>query len=284
MSLDRKEFEKRKARHRDGIMRNSLFPPSVRVVGFHLTDHVNFRTGYAWPPQERLAELAGVTVRTVHAACIALENDNWFRRQLSGRNWLYIPNWLRLETPEIVSGVQCRNTGNDFHEHRKFSTTNTGKKGDSILSTDNSLKENLGARCGQLDPPHAAASNDEGSGNRERVAGDWRSSLDAFRSARAKLKDAVNDGGGNGDREKIIATLPDQSAAITRQARRAGAPQFVFEGSEPWLAWTEYRKAHGIPGTLPTRQAMVSGRWRTGWDAPTLYPPGYSHGKKGGAA
>ena len=262
---------------REAITRNKDFTRATRLVGYFLADHINFRTGYAWPPQQLLAELAGVTTRTVHAACIALEGDNWFRRQLNGRNWIYIPNWDRLETPETISGVQCRKSGNDFSEHRKLSTSNTGSQLPPILSNRTSERE-LRRGSGQLPTPSALASNDEGSGSRESVAGGWRSSHDALRRARAKLKGAVIDDATTG-----VAMLPDQSDAITRQARRAGAPQFVFENSEPWRAWTAYRAAHGL-GAMPTRQRMVAGRWRTGWDAPTLYPPGYSRKSEGGAA
>ena len=119
-------------------------------------------------------------------------------------------------------------------------STNTGnyrhrtpeKKVISTLSTDNNFKRELRRGCEQQQSPSLPASNDEGSG----------------------------------DPEKAVATLADQSEAITRRARRAGAPQFVFEGSEPWRAWNAYRHAHGIPGPLPTRQCMIDGRWRTGWD------------------
>jgi hypothetical protein len=55
-------------------------------------------------------------------------------------------------------------------------------------------------------------------------------------------------------------------------ARKQGA--FVFEGSEPWKAWCNYRKRNGLPASLPTRQAMIGGRLRSGWDLPTLWPPG----------
>jgi Helix-turn-helix domain len=70
----------------------------------------------------------------------------------------------------------------------------------------------------------------------------------------------------------------DRASAMRGLARKQGAPRFVFEGSEPWKAWCDYRKRNGIPGALPTRQQMIDGRLRTGWDVPTLWPPGYSRG------
>jgi len=233
---------------RDAILRQRQFSKATRMVGYFIADHINFQAGYAWAGQERLAELAGVSIRTVARACIVLEDDGWFRRELSGRNWLYFPNWLRSETPDMVSGVQCRKTGHERSEHRTFATSNTGQTRPSNYSKNSSRRELMRGR-GQQRTPDSAASIDEKE---------------------------------SGQQEKVVATLPDQSAAITRKARRAGAPVFVFENSEPWRAWIEYRAAHGL-GSMLTRQCMVDGRWRTGWDAPTLYPPRYRRAT-GGAA
>jgi len=44
-------------------------------------------------------------------------------------------------------------------------------------------------------------------------------------------------------------------------------------------SWVEYRERNGIPGALPMRQHMVDGRWRIGWDVPTLFPPGYGRAR-----
>jgi hypothetical protein len=80
-----------------------------------------------------------------------------------------------------------------------------------------------------------------------------------------------------GESESLIA-FADGDQAITAAAASGGAPRFAFEGSEPWRAWNEYRAQRGI-GPLPTRQHMVRGRWRTGSDVPTLWPPGYGRVK-----
>jgi hypothetical protein len=80
---------------------------------------------------------------------------------------------------------------------------------------------------------------------------------------------------GSGQQQEVVVTLADQSEEITKRARRGGAPVFVYEGSEPWRAWSEHRRRCNIPGDLPKRQRQIDGRLRTGWDCPTLYPPGF---------
>jgi len=73
------------------------------------------------------------------------------------------------------------------------------------------------------------------------------------------------------DRRKVIA-LGDQDELITKAAAAGGCPRFVYQDSIPWRFWNEYRQSQGLP-PLPTRQHMVDGVLRTGWDVPTVYPP-----------
>jgi len=127
-------------------------------------------------------------------------------------------------------------TGGYSHDTGKSCRTTPARKGP--LSSNDDPKNNPRRRCEELGPFEGAASNDR-------------------------------------SRRERMLTLADQSSVMTEQARHGGAPCFVFENSEPWHAWTEYRKRNGLAGAMPSRQCMVGGRWRTGWDAPTLYPPGY---------
>ena len=85
--------------------------------------------------------------------------------------------------------------------------------------------------------------------------------------------DEADERGREGTKQPFV--FADRDREMTEIAKNGGALAFVFEGSEPWRAWSEYRKRNGVPGSLPTRQRMTGGRWRTGWDLPTLWPPGY---------
>ena len=261
---------------RDAIMRKNDFSFATRAVGYFIADHINFRFGYAYAGQDYLAELSADQFAPCSALAPNSRPTTGSAANLTGAIGFTSRIGCGSKHPTICRVCRPKHR-KDLRQHRRQIRHRIGdKKGDPILSTDNSLKENLTQRSGQLDTPSAAASNDEGSGYRERGQKEkpaWQQRRDNWHGAIAKLKAATSDDG--------VAALPDQSAAITRQARRSGAPQFVFEGSEPWRAWTEYRKAHGIPGSLPTRQALVNGRWRTGWDAPTLFPPGYTRRASG---
>ena len=128
--------------------------------------------------------------------------------------------------------------------------------------------------CGQVgDPP---TSPQDQVVERGTTIAPWQQSRDRWRAAAAELNasvaaDKANEGTDSGAAQDAIPF--DQE--ITAQAVCGGAPRFVFEGSKPWRAWVEYRARIGIPGQMPVRRHVVNGRWRSGWDAPTLYPPSY---------
>ena len=50
------------------IMLDKSLSPATRLVGWYITDHINTRRGYAWPPQENIADKLGLTTRTVQRA------------------------------------------------------------------------------------------------------------------------------------------------------------------------------------------------------------------------
>jgi hypothetical protein len=84
------------------------------MVGYEMADMLNFKTGYAWPSQELLAEKIGCSVRTVREATAKLADSDtglWFRRALDGKNYCYYPRFERLNVP--VGSVD--NTGKSRH-------------------------------------------------------------------------------------------------------------------------------------------------------------------------
>jgi hypothetical protein len=246
---DRKTFERLKAKLRDDILHDRSLPRAARSIGYEIADHWNFKTGYAWPPQQLLADRTGYCIRTVERAVKVLTGgpNAWFRSEIDSRNYKYFPKLDRSTASDTRQNVG--------YPHPTFGTTTPdisykNARQNVGLSSLREPNREPTAVCGQLARRERASSTDDQESYRDRV----------------------------------VATHPDQSEAITQRARRAGAPVFVFENSEPWRAWIAYREATGVPGAMPTRQCMHRGRWRTGWDAPTLYPPGYGAAGKSGAA
>jgi hypothetical protein len=243
---DGKDFAARKAKFRAAIFYDRGLSLAGRIVGYEIADHLNRRSGDAWPGQKYLADRLGIAERTVRRAVADLVHAGWFSTEMDGRAWRYLPNYGRItQTPDNLAGV---NTGHRQRKHRTLATATPDKKV-PLSSLENQIEEPT-AVGGHPTKPHTLASIDEVSGHRGRT----------------------------------VVELPDQSDQISQHARRRGAPVFVYENSEPWNAWTSYREKIGLPGRMPTRQKMDKGRYRTGSDCPTLYPPGYGTAGKDGAA
>jgi Helix-turn-helix domain len=240
---DQKEFKRQKARLRDAILHDRRLTRAEQRIGYEIADYLNFRTGDAWPSQANLAQRSGYSVKTAERATKRLAGTGereglWFKREIDGKGYRYVP---------------------------KF---------DQLAQSD--ARQNVGGRS----PTFATKTPDIGNRNiRQNVR---LSSLgDSHREpgrayGQAKHSPSAPSYEGMAERDDESPTgFPDRDQAITAAAASGGAPRFVFEGSEPWRAWLDYRQRSGIPGPMPTRQHMVRGRWRTGWDVPTLWPPGY---------
>lgn len=144
---------------------------------------------------------------------------------------------------EKAANLAAVDTGQIRPQHRPNATALPAKKA-PLSSRENLFEPTLASR---KDPPH----DDD---------------------------DEADERGKEGTEQRSV--LADRDREMTEIARNGGAPAFVFEGSKPWRAWSEYRQCNGLPGPFPTRQHMIGGRWRTGWDAPTLWPPGYGRRHK----
>jgi hypothetical protein len=237
----RREFERLKWRLRDAILHDKRLTRAEQRVGYEIADHLNPMTGDAWPPQEHLAQRTGYSVKTIERATKRLAgtfdvDGLWFTREVDGRCYRYIPKFENLVEADTRQNVGGR--------HPTLATRTPD-------ISDQNTRQNVG-----LSPLREPIREPK----RNRTQQKHRAS---------GAKEACR--GSEGEAIPFI----DPDRAISARARAAGAPRFVYEGSEPWKAWIEYRARNGIPGSLPTRQHMINGRWRTGWDVPTLWPPGY---------
>lgn len=248
MVADRKTFEQQKARLRDAILHDPEATRAEQRIGYEIADHLNFRSGDAWPSQEYLAQRTGYSVKTVERATKRLAGTgsdigSWFARQFDGRGYRYVPKFERLDQANTRQNV------GDQHP-----TSATGKPDIG----DRNTRQNVG--LSSLREP-----------NREPIRASVHGS-DACRSSRQE--------GDERERKDVVSPFAENDLQITAAAASGGAPRFVFENSAPSRAWEEYRESHGIRGPLPTTQHMVAGRWRTGWFVPTLWPPGYGRVKQ----
>ena len=244
MTPDRKEFSRLKAQLRDAILHDRRLTRAEQRIGYEIADSLNFRTGNAWPSQEYLAGRTNYSVKSVERATKRLagtaELDGvWFTREIESKGYRYVPKFDLLARPNPRQIVG--------HSHPTFATRTSD-------ICDQSTRKNVG--LSSLREPNREPSR--------------------FSGHAAGAPAALNNNRGVVQREgKGANAFEYRDLAMTAAAANGGAPRFVFEGSEPWRAWVEYRERNGIPGPMPTRQHLVAGRWRTGWDAPTLWPPGY---------
>lgn len=235
----KKEFVRQKARLRDAIVHDQQLPRAARHIGHEIADHLNWQTGDAWPSQETLAARTGYSVKTVQRATKQL--DFWFTREIDGESYRYVPKFDQLAERNARQNVR--------RGHPTFATRTPDNR-------DGDTRQNV--RLSSLRDP-----------NREPDGA----------CGQAKHSAAAHGYGGVAERqEESPIVFADYDQQITAAAASGGAPRFAFEGSEPWRAWNEYRERKGME-PLPTRQHMVGGRWRTGWDVPTLWPPGYGRAK-----
>lgn len=246
MTTDCKTFERQKAQLRDAILHDHRLTRAEQRIGYEIADFLNVRTGDAWPSQDYLAGRTGYSIKSIERATKRLagtvDTDGlWFTREIDGRAYRYVPKFDELGKPRAKPDTR-QNVG---YRYPTFAT-------ETPDICDQNTRQNVG--LSSLREP-----------NREPT----RASGQLGASPPVQSRQMVE--------RKSEGAIPfaDRDRAITTAATSGGAPRFVFEGSEPWRAWVDYRQRNGIPGPLPTRQHMVDGRWRTGWDVPTLWPPGY---------
>ncbi len=234
----KKEFVRQKARLRDAILHDKRLTRAARRIGYEIADHLNCQTGDAWPSQDTLADRTDYCVKTIERA--TKELGVWFTREIDGKSYRYVPKFDQL--------AEQNNQQNVGRKHPTFATGTPD-------ICDRNTRQNVGLsslRDPNIEPTRACGQ--------------------VSATPPAPSKQTVEREG------KGAVAFVDHDQAITAAAVRGGAPRFVFEGSEPWLAWNEYRERRGL-GPLPTRQHMIGGRWRTGSDVPTLWPPAYRGAK-----
>src|SRR6202050_1297092 len=213
------EFARLKARLRDAILHDPRLTRAERLIGYEIADFLNSRTGDAWPSQDRLAARTGYSVKSVERATKQLAGSGlteglWFSREIDGRAYRYVPKFDQLDKADTRQNVGYRHPtfGTKTPDIRDRNTRQN--VGLSSLREPNRDPTSVG---GQVVGPPTARSN---------------------QAAERRRKDAI--------------PFPDCDAEHTARAVAGGAPRFVFEGSEPWQAWTEYRQRKGIPGRMPT--------------------------------
>lgn len=232
-------FDREKVKFKAAIVRDKRLTDAQRRIGYELADKVNFKTGYAWPSQEWLAEKVGLNERTVRRATAALcdEKSGWFRREFDNKSYCYFPRFDQLNDP----APPVENTG---HLERQIPDIQRAPNVRLYSLGEPSIKENSGGACGEaIERPALREPN-----NRKMA-----------------------------DRGRKVLDFGNQDELLTNVARAEGKPAFVFLDSQPWQLWSEYRVSQGLPPLQPqhTRQHMSKGVMRTGVDMPSLYPPGY---------
>lgn len=96
------------------IMLDKNLSPAARLVGWFIADHINTKRGYAWPPQELIAERLNVTARTVQRAIKDL--SGYFDVNRSGRANEYRP------IPDKLSPIPPIDTRQIVPRYPTFST------------------------------------------------------------------------------------------------------------------------------------------------------------------
>jgi hypothetical protein len=103
--------------HANRILLDKNLPPTARLIGWYITDHINRKRGYAWTPLEHIAADLGIHERTVRRLVKYLERH--FVIDRSHRQYEYripTPGNLPGITPGILStipGNSCTDTGHN---------------------------------------------------------------------------------------------------------------------------------------------------------------------------
>jgi hypothetical protein len=228
-------FKKNKEKLKAAIMHDERLSSNYRVMGWKIADLLNFKTGYAWPSEEFLAEKTHCSPRTARRAIARLtdERTGWFRRELDGRNNCYFPRFERLD--------RSRDRGHSGPPIEATSGVSSGLLSSLIDPPEKEILTNRSASDQITEQPVANGRRDGSKADR--------------------LKNGV-------------VSLGNQDEIITKLAHKDGKRHFVLQDSEPWERWTRYLAAQGRPPMMPRRH-LWKGKWRVGCDMPSLYPLGF---------
>lgn len=269
-----KKFKRQKQDLKGAILHDLSLTPIERLIGYEIADHLNVRTGDAWPPQEYLATKVGCSLKTVERATRILaggtmDNGRWFRREIDGKVYRLIPRFdqigsiaakgskavqLARDAPRrrapgalATSALQEGSKAPDTRHLCCSDTRHLGQEIPDILTDENVAQSSL-CYPSKIEIPESA---------RGQVH-----SLPAF-----AFKKNVG--------RVIAAPDNDEIDRIQTAAARAnGERAFVYLDSMPFALWQQYDENHGRQPP-PTRLHKVNGVWRAGVDRRSLYPPGY---------
>ena len=155
----RRKFKKQKADLQHAILHDQHLTKAERLIGREIADHLNFKTGDAWPSREYLAAQTDFSVKTVERATRVLaggtmDNGRWFRREIDGRGYRYIPRFDQLDGRRSAT---AKAVDNRRHSRPEIGDI-LGGENVALSSLENPyMKENLDGACGKVRslPPHA---------------------------------------------------------------------------------------------------------------------------------
>lgn len=117
---DTKEFHRVRLAAMDFVRRFKELTATERLVNLEYLSLVNSKTGYAWAPQQDVAERLGVDSKSVRNAMIAAKRRGWWLIELDGRNYIYRPNFgamkHRAKTDMSTPGENGHVAGENGHE------------------------------------------------------------------------------------------------------------------------------------------------------------------------
>jgi hypothetical protein len=278
----RRKFNRHKQDLKQAILHDLALTPIERLIGYEIADHLNERTGDAWPPQEYLATKVGCSLKTVERATRVLaggtmDNGRWFRRELDGKVYRYVPRLDQIgkidaETPKARED----STGGR-------ASSSPQRKAPGLASTSVLLDGSKELDIRHLDRSDTRHFRPKIPDNLtdENVA---QSSLynpfkiDIPESARGQVHSlpsyALKKTVGRSKNVVPISNQDEMDRIQTTAARTNGERAFVYVDSKPFSLWRQYDESHGRPSP-PTRLHKVNGVWRAGIDRRSLYPPGY---------
>jgi Helix-turn-helix domain len=269
-----KKFKTQKQNLKQAILHDLGLTPIERLIGYEIADHLNERTGDAWPPQEYLATKVGCSLKTVERATRVLaggtmDNGRWFRREIDGKVYRYIPRFNQIGAT-AVKGSKAVQLAHDAPLRNPSSALAPGAR-------QQGSKAPHTRHLGRLDSRHLGHEipdnlTDE---NVAQSSINNPSKIDIPESARGQVHSlpalAFRRNVGRGT---AVSDTDEIDRIQTAAARANGERSFVYLNSKPFALWQQYDESHGR-SPAPTRLHKVNGVWRAGIDRRSLYPPGY---------
>lgn len=236
-------------------------PIKPKFVLAALADQTDERTGrvcYGKTDMAYLADKCSIPERSLYRYLGALIRNDYLIRESGkalGQASVY---WLRLDRELAVSLSEWQWKSTEDLEEDEPQDIAVG----SAILAEGEVVENLPA-----DPKMAeGVCHAMAVGVRHKVAD--QESTEERKNANAR-KCAKNNFGFLRKEQDIER----EDLAIKAAAQKAAAKFFVIEDSRAWRAWCDYRRAHGLPGSLPTCNGQGEHVNRRGWWMPSLFPP-----------